>query len=189
VVGAYKDDELDTDAGAAYVFERDNGGADNWGQVTKILAPDGAHSDQFGNAVAIDADLIVVGAPEDEDLGSRSGSAYLFDRDQGGVGAWGLVEKLHASDGSEDAVFGFCVAISDENVLVGAPYVGSGSAYLFQPDPVAGATWEQAIELSTSLRFGFSVSASADTLAVGAVADTNQNGSAAGAVYVYQVAP
>ena len=40
--------------GAAYIFERNSGGADNWGQVAKIAASDGADSDSFGHAVDID---------------------------------------------------------------------------------------------------------------------------------------
>ncbi|MCH7811589.1 MAG: FG-GAP repeat protein, partial [Chloroflexi bacterium] len=36
VVGAFFEDAGGTDAGAAYVFQRDQGGADNWGQVKKL---------------------------------------------------------------------------------------------------------------------------------------------------------
>ena len=40
-------------AGAAYIFERDEGGSDNWGEVTKLTASDGAADDFFGETVAI----------------------------------------------------------------------------------------------------------------------------------------
>ena len=41
VVGAYGDDGWwGNDRGAAYVFERNKGGVDNWGQVKKLTASD-----------------------------------------------------------------------------------------------------------------------------------------------------
>ena len=62
-VGAGLDDELAWDAGAAYIFQRDHGGADAWGQVAKIQASDAQASDEFGHAVAISGDMAIVGAP------------------------------------------------------------------------------------------------------------------------------
>jgi len=53
-------------AGAAYVFERNQGGADNWGQVTILRASDRQASDpfgdNFGSSVSISGDTLVVGA-------------------------------------------------------------------------------------------------------------------------------
>jgi FG-GAP repeat/PKD domain/Regulator of chromosome condensation (RCC1) repeat/Divergent InlB B-repeat domain/HYR domain len=63
-------------SGAAYVFEQQ--GVDGRNE-TKLLAPDGAPGDQFGYAVAMTHNRIVVGAPFDDDRGSNSGSAYVFD--------------------------------------------------------------------------------------------------------------
>ena len=81
IVGAPADD----DAGA-YLFARDQGGAEAWGQVAKLTAAD-ATEDRFGWSVAISGDTVIVGAPFDDHAGERSGSAYLFARDRGGAGA------------------------------------------------------------------------------------------------------
>ena len=61
------------------MFERNAGGADNWGQVKKLTAADAAAGDQFGFSVSISGDTVVVGSRAGNDaLGSNSGSAYVF---------------------------------------------------------------------------------------------------------------
>jgi FG-GAP repeat len=135
VVGAYGDD---IDQGSAYIFERDQGGANTWGQVKKLLASDGAEDDSFGGLVAISGDTVVVGAMFD-DIGTNinQGSAYLFQRDKGGANTWGRVKKLLASDRAEGDYFGSSVAISGDTVVVGAfmdnvgTNIGQGSAYIY----------------------------------------------------------
>ena len=68
--------------------------------------------------------------------GGVPGAAYVFARDQGGVGNWGEVEKLMASDAQSLAYFGFSVAISGDTAVVGARNadsggLGVGAAYVF----------------------------------------------------------
>jgi hypothetical protein len=94
VVGAHQDyPPAESSSGSAYIFGRDQGGADAWGQVAKLTASDGASGDEFGISVSISGDTVVVGSPNDDDNGRSSGSAYVFGRDQGGAGAWGQVAK------------------------------------------------------------------------------------------------
>ena len=105
-------------------------------QTTKLLASDGAEWDQFGNSVSISGDRVLVGATSDSDDGYRSGSAYIFSRNHGGADNWGQAQKINASDGAEDDLFGRSVAISRDRVLVGAFCdddigIESGSAYVF----------------------------------------------------------
>ena len=148
VVGATGDDDLVSDAGAGYIFERNEGGTDNWGEVKKLLASDGEEHDRFGESVSISEDIIVIGAHLDDDLGTSAGSAYIFERDEGGTDNWGEVKKLLASDGEISDKFGFSVSVSTNNIVVGAfedDDLGnmSGSAYVFfekiiEPDLVAG---------------------------------------------------
>ena len=62
-----------------YLFEKSSSGdASSWAQVAKLTADDGAASDQFGRSVAIRDGTIVVAAEGDDDKGSASGSAYIF---------------------------------------------------------------------------------------------------------------
>lgn len=72
LVGAVRND----DNGSAYLFLW-NGGA--WVEQTKLLASDGASLDLFGGAVALDGDRALIGARGNDDNGSNSGSAYLFE--------------------------------------------------------------------------------------------------------------
>ena len=66
-------------AGAAYVFRRDQGGADSWGEVTKLTASDAQSFDSFGWTVAISGDSAVVGAYREDAGGNAAGAAYVFD--------------------------------------------------------------------------------------------------------------
>ena len=75
VVGSYG-----KQPGAAYIFERNQGGAENWGQVKRLTANDGVGGDQFGISVAINIDTVAVGANH----GNRatSGAVYIFERNR-----------------------------------------------------------------------------------------------------------
>ena len=80
VVGARKDVKKGSWSGSAYVFEMsDSSDATSWTQVAKLTADDGAKDDYFGRFVAVSDGTIVVGALLDDDKGSNSGSAYVFD--------------------------------------------------------------------------------------------------------------
>jgi len=194
VVGAYGDDDNGSSSGSAYIFERNQGGADNWGQLTKLTAADGAADDFFGVSVAICGDTLVVGADGDDDNGSESGSAYLFARNQGGSNNWGQLSKLTASDGAADDQFGYSVSISGDTLVVGAYRdddngSASGSAYVFARNQGGADNWGQLTKLTASDgaagdSFGCSVTMCGDTVVVGAYRD-DDNGSESGSAYVY----
>lgn len=54
IVGAEGDGEVDTGAGAAYIFERSGSG---WSEVAKLLPRAGGRYQGFGDSLAIDGDL------------------------------------------------------------------------------------------------------------------------------------
>ncbi|MCH8066348.1 MAG: FG-GAP repeat protein, partial [Chloroflexi bacterium] len=81
VVGAHGEDAGGSNAGAAYVFQRNQGGTDNWGEVKKLSSSDAEAGDQFGRSVAVSGDTVIVGAFAEDAGGSAAGAAYLFDRD------------------------------------------------------------------------------------------------------------
>ena len=90
-------------------------------QLAKLTADDGAASDYFGYSVAISDGIAVVGARADDDKGSDSGSAYVFEMsDSSDATSWTQVAKLTADDGASGDNFGFSVAISDGTIVVGA---------------------------------------------------------------------
>ncbi|HEV3074257.1 MAG TPA: hypothetical protein VHB47_07560 [Thermoanaerobaculia bacterium] len=137
VVGAPFADDLQAfqNFGAVYVFEQTGSGI--WaleasGKLTAGLFRPG--NIQFGSAVAIGGDRIVVGARGD-DLNSvtASGSAYVFERNGAGT-AWMRLPALMAVDPQQGAQFGTAVWLDGDSVLIGAPFDGSntGAAYLFE---------------------------------------------------------
>jgi len=74
IVGAHGDDVR---TGSAYMFETD--GTD-WSQKAKLTASDGAAENLFGDSVSITSNVAIVGATWDDDNGSKSGSAYVFQK-------------------------------------------------------------------------------------------------------------
>jgi hypothetical protein len=188
IVGANHDDDGGNGSGSAYIFTPNDVDPNNWDQVAKLLASDGASGDYFGVSVSISGDYAVVGAYWDDDSGNRSGSAYIFERD--GT-SWSEQAKLLASDGAADDYFGLSVSISGDYAVVGADQdddngTESGSAYVFKRD---GTNWRQQAKLAASDnaaydRFGCSVSISGDYAIVGAGED-DDNGFNSGSAYVY----
>ncbi|MCK9516968.1 MAG: FG-GAP repeat protein, partial [Ottowia sp.] len=107
-------------------------------------------SDYFGRSVAIsgDSNTAIVGAYGDDDLGSSSGSAYIFTRSGS---TWTEQAKLLASDGAADDWFGHSVAISGDgnSIVIGARnhISGTGAVYVFTYD---GSNWTENIKLTDS---------------------------------------
>jgi hypothetical protein len=114
-------------AGAVYLFEQVQGA---WTQTAKLTASDAASADEFGSAVALSGDRLVVGAPG---IAQGAGAAYVFDRVSG---AWSQTARLVAADTTANASLGTAVALDSGRVFVGAPnaVIGTGlngAAYLF----------------------------------------------------------
>ncbi|MGD8795018.1 MAG: FG-GAP repeat protein, partial [Anaerolineae bacterium] len=197
VVGADGEDGGGDDMGAAYVLERNQDGADSWGQVKKLFGWDSTNYDWFGISVAISGDTVVVGAYGKDGTGNMSGAAYVFERNKGqSADYWGQIAKLTASDAGDGDRFGYSVAISDDTIVVGAPWEqGSagydrGSAYLFTRNEGGADNWGQAKKLLASdeqnyAYFGYSVAISGDTVVVGAYRD-GASDSERGAAYVFE---
>ncbi len=157
--------------GAAYVYTRSG---TTWTQQARLVAADGAAFDFLGKSVAIDGDTIVAGAPgKDNGAIGDQGAAFVFTR-SGSV--WTQQAKLLSADGANGDYFGFCVSISGNTIVAGAPLdafgssVYQGSAYMFTR---AGTTWTQRQKLipddaAMNDIFGWSVSVSGDTVVAGA---------------------
>jgi len=94
VVAAPSEDGAGTDRGSVYIFRKDQGGANAWGQVARLRASDAANGDDFGASVAIDGTTVVVGAEGVAGDTTKEGAAYVFLKDQGGLDYWGQAAKL-----------------------------------------------------------------------------------------------
>lgn len=193
VDGDQSDNSRDN-AGAAYVFVRRDG---SWTEEAYLKASNTGDFDNFGDRVAIDGDLIAVGARgEDSDAtgvdgdggnnrAPGSGAVYLFERTGS---TWAPEAYLKASNTDNQDEFGASVAVSGTTVVVGAiaessTGSNSGAAYVFTRD---SAGWDQRALLKPSNtaaedRFGRSVAVQGGTIAVGASGDASKPGT----VYVF----
>jgi len=196
LVGAYLESPLAvSDAGSAYIFYRDEGGTDKWGEKKKLFASDKGEFDYFGSAVALDGDTALVGAYKDNTTaGNDAGSAYIFYRDKDGADNWGEQKKLVASDAAGSDVFGISVALHGDIALVGADSdddagSGSGSAYFFYRDWGGTDDWGQKKKVTSGDaaagdRFGIAVAINGDTALIGAYHDGDA-GANSGSAYIF----
>lgn len=143
VVGAYREDSQaattngntasadnsKTDSGAAYVFRRTAG---IWSQEAFLKASNLDSNDQFGKALSISGNTIVIGAAlEDSNVSAvangptasqsntlgSSGAAYVFER----TGAnWAQTAYLKAKNVQSSDQFGTAVAVEGNYIAVGA---------------------------------------------------------------------
>jgi hypothetical protein len=166
IIGAYGDDfgDFDPNMGSAYIFEKT--GIDDWAFVQKINNSDQDDYDRFGWSVAIHGELAVIGAfgedhdENDENLLSKAGSAYIFQR--GADGVWSEMQKVVPDDRQEDDEFGWSVDIFDSTLIVGAHHHGydelggdfeyhAGALYVFDIDPT-DSIWYQTQKIVPSDR-------------------------------------
>ncbi len=148
-IGAPDRDDGKEDSGAAYVFDRTAG---VWTQTVKLTASDRSAEDELGHVVSLDADVVLVGAPNGADF---YGSAYLY-RESGG--AWSETQVL-APDGEQYDFFGTEVALEGDDMFVlspddgGDPSPGPGSVYAWSVSE-AGCPTLLGLDASVSLSAG-----------------------------------
>ncbi len=179
-VGASGDN---ANSGATYVYTFDGARA-TW-VLQQVLHPSDADQGlgrRFGRTVAIDGGAAVIGATDDNELGTKAGAVYVFRFDGSN---WIEEQKLLPSKGIADDRFGISVSLSTDVAVIGTRI--SESAYIFNFD---GASWNQeqilvASDGNPSQDFGRSVAISGDVVAVGA-GDDDANGMDSGSAYVFR---
>ena len=133
IVGAFSEDGMGADSGAAYIFKNDSG---VWSEEAILKASNADAGDGFGFSVDLDGDRAVVGAISEQSGAAgvngdqldnsevQAGAAYVFERSEE---SWSQVAYLKASDSEgqfelDEAGdgFGWDVAIEGETILVGA---------------------------------------------------------------------
>jgi hypothetical protein len=195
VAGAPLDDGAALDQGSAYVFKSTN---DTWVEDAKPLPAGCTVDDAFGYSVSISGDTAVVGTlAADAGANANQGTAYIFERNQGGPDTWGLVKTITSSDGAAYDRLGTSVSISGNSVIVGA-YGHSfganqfqGAAYIFDRNQGGTNNWGEVKKLLSSDgtandSFGLSVSISNDTALVGSYFHKVGANGLQGAAYVFE---
>lgn len=201
-VGALGDDDLGSQAGAAYMFRYDDNGTpsdrtdDSWVEHQKLTALDGL----LGSSVSLKGIRLLVGAP----IANGGGSAFVFWRDGNDTpndltdDLWKPQGSLVATETTNGDNFGVSVSLASEWAVVGAhgrdePLFNSGAAYVFRrqdngtPSDYSDDTWSEwgsltHVDVGHSDRFGGSVTISGDWIAVGAAFDKD----ASGEVYLFR---
>lgn len=158
VVGAPDAD----DDGLAHVFRFDG---TQFVQEATLVPSSSQGVGEFGTAVAVQGDTILVGAPGDE-----PGVAFVFRRSGG---TWTEEAKLVPTS-SNVAMFGASVALDNDRAAIGAPnenaFLKAGTAHIFRRE---AGSWQIEATLSSGAsfsgdRFGASVALDGDIFAVGA---------------------
>ena len=183
VVGASLHDALGSSSGAAYVFRFDGAA---WVQEQKLLSPSPQAGGRFGEALALQGDVLFVGEP-DADLpgGVEQGRVHLFER-IGGV--WTATWTTTASDVESYESFGGSLALDGDRLAVkSAERTGAfitGAVYLFHR---VGGVWTEVQKLtpaSTGQTFG-PIALDGDLLVVGDPSDDQGKG----ALHVFRETP
>lgn len=162
-------------AGTGYVFAHVGGPRpDDWQVVDQLEVPTADLGEQAGTAVALDGDVAVLGAPEDDDAAEDAGAIHVFARSDG---AWNLSATLRAPRPEAGDRLGAAVAVGPQTIVAGAP--GSEVVHVFDR---SDRTWQSALSVPGADRFGARLALDGDRLVVGAPgADGGR-----GAAFVYE---
>jgi len=159
-------------------------------ETQRLVAADVRSTDEFGSAVDVDGDVLVIGAPSDDDVAFGAGAVYVFGR-RGSL--WVEEAKLTAAgDAASVGGFGAALDLDGEALLVGAPRdrargFESGAAYVFVR---VGGVWQEQSRLvasDTAARdlFGWSVALDGGVAAIGAFLHDSA-GEDAGGAHVFE---
>ncbi len=188
VVGAPWHDAVATDAGGAWVFQRQG---QSWQEFGSLLPIAGSKGVGFGVSVAISGSSLAVGAWSDSVGGDESGAVYTYEWD-GCACAWASQGVLRPDEPQAQERFGTSVSLSGDCLAVGAygasdQAPSSGAAYVFARDD---GSWQQQIRLASPAGekgnyFGWSIAMDGGVLAVGAYGQDTRTVAKAGAVHLY----
>jgi hypothetical protein len=142
--------------GTLYVFVEPSGGWTNMTQTATLTGSNTLPGDLLGWSVAMSDNTIVAGAVAGRFGGSSGpGAAYVFVKPTSGWTNMTETAKLTASDGAKDDEFGYCVAIAEGTIAVGAPQhfesgLGTGKAYVFVKPAAGWTSATQTAELTST---------------------------------------
>ncbi len=193
VVGELYGDFGQTDAGAASIYEY-RPQTDEWIVNNRISAPTPITGNLFGWSVAMDGDLLVVGAPGVNTPTTFNVGAVFIYAFNGSTYVYQETLRQPVSDEDQDDRFGYSVAIANGRIAVGCTgdddrADDAGAVYVFVDDPVDGWTQETKLLPSSIMEddvFGWSVSMSGLYLAVGCPGDDFAD-SGEGSAFIYEV--
>jgi hypothetical protein len=185
VIGAPSENLGGTNRGAVYIFERDGV---TWTQNYKISPSDSSDNQIFGAPLSLFEDIFVVGVTSDSTIETNGGSVYTFHFRQG---SWVERTKLFSNTSVENGLYGNCVSVHNNRLIVGAPGENDdkGKVFFFVT-PDNDGLWENLSTLSASDgaaddQFGYACATYCDDIIIGARNEDPGSVTEAGAVYTY----
>jgi hypothetical protein len=163
-------------AGVVYVYRKQAGG---WVLQVRMLAPDAAPHAEFGAALALGEQRLVVGAPADDQAGQDCGAVYVFEL---GPQGWQPGQKLLGAGVLPGERMGASLAL--DGPLLAAGTRSAGWIWLFESGP-AGFVGEAVLQLPGAGQFGHSLSLRGERLLAGSPG-THATGIQSGAAHLYE---
>ena len=182
-IGASRDDQAGIDCGAVFVFNAASGA-----QMNKFISPAPSSRGHFGYALAMNDDLVLVGAPGEGSFGRT----YTYD----GLVALNTTQPRASVtvEGLEPGGrFGSAVDLRDGHVLTGAPDArtehgnGAGHASLFSPGRERRQVWSREGEAADE--FGSSVAAGEGGIFLAGIPSHQSSGPMSGAAFLFRLEP
>ncbi|MEQ8211802.1 MAG: hypothetical protein RH917_18540 [Lacipirellulaceae bacterium] len=165
LIGASGDD-TNGSIGQAHLFDAASGDL-----LHTFNNPNTRSFGNFGNAVAIDGDNVLIGSSLDSTLGTAAGQAHLFDAISGDL-QFTFNDPTPTFIGGAGGVFAASVDIGDDLIVIGAPAdstnaIEAGQAHLFD---TAGNLLHTFDDPQSNLRdnFGSSVAIDGTNVLIGA---------------------
>jgi len=184
IVGAPYNDEMGVDAGAVAIYQWT--GYD-WAYAGGTVSPSPIDNEHFGESVAINGNVVAIGAPGNSDLASNAGAVYIYDWSEAG---FALNTTLYDGAPGANHAFGSSMSLSDNYLAVGAP---NASNLAFRDGTVSIYEWSGAWVLETILQspvgsdfefMGYSVTLT-ETSSLGVVVVVGAPGASNDTGYVY----
>jgi hypothetical protein len=186
LIGAYFDNHQGINSGSAYVFDLIDG---NWIQNAILYPGDGANNDFFGASLSLSNNRAIIGSYHNNNNGINSGSAYIFDLNNGN---WEQTQKINNTLGSSGDYFGSTVSISGNRIIIGSSGeddngIDSGTSYIYD---LLVDNWNMTTKLSPSEsaygdNFSNSISILGNIALIGAYKD-DDFGIDSGSAYIFE---
>ena len=174
------------DPGSVRLYETDD---PNDRPADLLRAPDRRWPDEFGSAIALHGNRLLIGAPGDSEVDWDCGAAWLFEHQE----SWRLIGALNSNTIEAGDRFGDSVSIDGSWAAVGAPRsdragLDAGAVHLFQS---LDGHWTEkdvvvAPDASVADFFGDCVAISGSWMAVGAWGD-DDHGEKTGSVWIFHL--
>jgi len=200
-VGAPANTDYGFNTGSVYLFERNLGGAESWGESKKLLTTEVRLQNELGYHVVLSGDTLAVASERQVNPRYTNHSVYIFERDFGGAENWGEVtEILSPATGPfgpiTDEMFATSIDLDGDLLVVGAPAPGNpgfytGEAWVFGRNVGGPEAWGLVSRLlpadaEARDRIGNSVAVSGSLFAVGAPSEDDR-GLESGSVYIFSL--